>query len=308
MTHGAVECNNSVQHRYARLGYVALNVADVSRSAGFYENLWGLQSNGGASDHVRFFRCSNNHHDLILYKGAAGLKRIAWQMEKDSDVDSIADLLRSRGYKVFDVDAAELAFLHQERSVRFSDPFTGATHEYFAAVDQENSPWKPTLANIQRIGHIVLKTPRFREAVEFYSDVLNFKTSDAIGEVVNFMRCFPNPLHHSIGLTNARICGLHHVNFMVSDIDDIGRALWRLRKNDVPIVRGPGRHPPSNSVFLYALDPDGITVEYSFGMEEFPEANPRAHRVLPAAPESMDYWGAPTDKRLGKIGSIEPLT
>jgi 2,3-dihydroxy-p-cumate/2,3-dihydroxybenzoate 3,4-dioxygenase len=308
MTHSAVENDNSVQHRYARLGYVALNVSDLNRSAAFYEGLWGMQPNGGTTDEGRFFRCSSNHHDLILYKGEPGLKRVGWQMETESDVDNIAGLLRSHGYKVVDVDAAQLALLHQGRSVRFSEPFTGATHEYFAAVDQEDSPWKPTLANIQRIGHIVLKTPRFREAVKFYSDVLNFKTSDAIGEVVNFMRCFPNPLHHSIGLSNAGMFGLHHVNFMVSDIDDIGRALWRLKNNDVPIVRGPGRHPPSNSVFLYALDPDGITVEYSFGMEEFPEANPRDHRVLPPAPESMDYWGAPTDKRLGKIGKIEPLT
>jgi 2,3-dihydroxy-p-cumate/2,3-dihydroxybenzoate 3,4-dioxygenase len=223
-------------------------------------------------------------------------------------VEKIAVLLRSHGYTVVDVEADELALLHQGRSVRFSEPFTGATHEYFASVEQQKLPWKPTLANIQRIGHIVLKTPRFREAIDFYSNVLNFKTSDAVGDLVYFMRCFPNPLHHSIGLSNVGANGghgLHHVNFMVSDIDDIGRALWRFNKNDVPIVRGPGRHPPSGSVFLYVLDPDGITVEYSFGMEEFPEVNPRTHRVLPPIPESMDYWGAPTDKRLGKVGRIE---
>jgi len=294
--------------RYSRLGYVAINVSDLDRSAAFYEQLWGLQPNGGIGDECRFFRCSANHHEFILFKGEPGLKRIAWQMESESDVDRIADRLRSHGLRVVEVDAVEQAFLRQGRSVRFADPYTGATHEYFATMEQETAPWTPKLANILRIGHLVLKTPKFHEAVEFYTNVLNFRTSDAIGEVVNFMRCFPNPLHHSIGLSNSAGHGLHHVNFMVSEIDDIGRALWRFQNSDVPIVRGPGRHPPSGSVFLYVLDPDGMTVEYSFGMEEFPETDARDHRVLPPIPESIDYWGAPTDKRLGKIGLVEPLT
>jgi 2,3-dihydroxy-p-cumate/2,3-dihydroxybenzoate 3,4-dioxygenase len=302
---GAVEDKAATAHRYARLGYVAVNVSDLERSARFYEDLWGLQPNGEKTGDVRFFRCSSNHHDFVLYRGEPGLKRVGWQMESEHDVDLIADTLRRLGHKVIDVDQAEAAFLHQGRSVRFSDPFTGATFEYFAAVAQEAEPWKPTLAQIQRIGHVVLKTPKFREAIEFYANVLNFRTSDAIGEVVNFMRCFPNPLHHSLGLSNSTANGLHHVNFMVSEIDDIGRALWRFKNNDVPIVRGPGRHPPSGSVFLYVLDPDGLTVEYSFGMEEFPETNARDHRVLPPIPESIDYWGAPTDSRLGKVGVVE---
>ena len=54
---------------------------------------------------------------------------------------------------------------------------------------------------------------------------------------------------------------------MVTDIDDIGKAVYRARKLDAPIVFGPGRHPPSESSFFYFLDPDGMTLEYSFGME-----------------------------------------
>ncbi len=292
--------------RYARLGYVAINVRDLDESTDFYERMWGLQRNGG-DDHMRFFRCSDNHHDLILFRGEPGLKRVGWQMESEADVDRIAERLARHGHAMVELDPAEAALLRQSRSLRFACPYTGATHEFFHSIEQEAKPWVPTHAQIQRIGHLVLKTPTFHEAVAFYNDVLNFRTSDAIGDVVCFMRCFPNPLHHSIGLSNSATTGLHHVNFMVSEIDDIGRALWRFKKHDVPVVRGPGRHPPSGSVFLYALDPNGITVEYSFGMEEFPEQDARDYRVLPVAPESIDYWGAPTDQRLGKIGQVESL-
>ena len=292
--------------RYLRLGYIAINVQDLEKSADFYQNLWGLQPNGG-DEAARFFRCSGNHHDFVLFQGTPGLKRVAWQMQSDTDVDLIVARLQARNLNVVTVSDEEAGFLRQGRSVRFADPHTGATHEFFARIDQEKDDFVPTVAKIQRVGHVVLKTPNFEHAVAFYTDVLNFRTSDAIGDVVCFMRCFPNPLHHSIGLSNSDSPGLHHVNFMVSEIDDIGRGIWRFQKNGVPIVRGPGRHPPSGSVFLYVLDQDGITVEYSFGMEEFPEESPREHRVLPVKPESIDYWDSPTDKRLGRVGVIEPL-
>lgn len=296
-----------MEYRYARLGYVALNVSDLDRSADFYEKLWGLQRSGSARDGSLFFRCGPDHHDLILSKGEPGLKRVAWQMESERDLDLLAERLRQAGHEVAAVDEAEASDLRQGRTLRFSDPYTGATHEYFVTIEPGTEPWTATVADIQRIGHIVLKTPRYHEALKFYHDVLNFRTSDAIGDVVSFLRCFPNPLHHSIGLSNSTRCGLHHVNFMVQEIDDVGRAIWRFDKNDVPIVRGPGRHPPSGSIFLYVLDPDGITIEYSYGMEEFPEQDARAHRVLPPVPESIDYWDGPTDPRLGKIGAIESL-
>jgi 2,3-dihydroxy-p-cumate/2,3-dihydroxybenzoate 3,4-dioxygenase len=292
-------------HRYSRLGYVALNVSDIERSKRFYEGLWGLQPNGDGADGACFLRCSDDHHNVVLYQGKPGLKRIGWQLESEDDVQTLAENLHTHGLATRESDPAEREMLRQGRTLRFTDPFTGVVHEYYARMDKADHHWCPTVAKIQRIGHVVLKTPRYAEAIQFYVNVLNFRISDVIGDRVTFMRCFPNPLHHSLGLSNAKGAALHHVNFMVSEIDDVGKALWRFKNNDVPIVRGPGRHPPSGSVFLYVLDPDGLTVEYSYGMEEFPENGAREHRVLPNIPESIDFWGAPTDKRMGAIGEID---
>ena len=93
---------------------------------------------------------------------------------------------------------------------------------------------------------------------------------------------------------------------MVTDMDDIGRAFNRMPENDIPIVFGPGRHPPSGSIFYYFLDPDGMTVEYSFGMEEFPEHNPRKPRSLEPRPDSGDYWGGLPKEDWAKQGDILP--
>jgi 2,3-dihydroxy-p-cumate/2,3-dihydroxybenzoate 3,4-dioxygenase len=300
-----IQSGEKMLHRYVRLASVALNVSDVERSAHFYETLWGLQANGQGPDGARFFRCGPDHHSVSLHRGNPGLKRISWQLESEQDLQRLAVALQKNSLLVREVPANECKALHQGPTLRFSDPFTGVTHEYFAQMERAEEGWQPTVAKIQRVGHMVLRTLRYEEAVQFYIETLNFRISDTIGNSTTFMRCFPNKLHHSLGLRNDTKQGLHHVNFMVSEIDDIGKALWRFQKNDVPIVRGPGRHPPSGSVFLYMLDPDGITVEYSYGMEEFPEEGPRVHRELPLVPESIDTWGSVTDKRLGAVGAVE---
>ena len=296
-------------HRFAKLGYVALNVTDLARSKHFYESIWGLELTETGAGGELYFRCGDDHHNVVLHAGPVpGLKRIGWEMESEADLDRVAGALEGHGLSVWEVDAQERASLHQGRSIRFSDPFTGATHEFYAVMHNlGGKPWVPTLAKIERLGHVVLKTPNQLEAIDFFTKVLNFKVSDAVDTYVTFMRAFPNPFRHSFAL--ARGSGthgsLHHVNFMVKEVDDIGKGIWRFRANDVPIVAGPGRHPPSGSMFLYVLDPDGITVEYSFGMEEFPEVAPRKPRLLAPVPASVDYWGSERDPRMGAIGEIE---
>jgi 2,3-dihydroxy-p-cumate/2,3-dihydroxybenzoate 3,4-dioxygenase len=290
--------------RYTKLGYVALGVSDVTRSADFYERIVGLDRVGSGAQGEVFFRCSSDHHNVVLYPGAVGLRRLGWQMESAADVRAMADGARAAGLQVAEVPTAESDALKQDHAIRVVEPNSGATLEFYSRIEQLGMPFAPTLAKIERLGHVVLRSPRMAEATSTALDVFNFRRSDAIDGMVNFLRCFPNPFHHSLAFTRGAANGLHHVNFMVSEIDDIGKAMTRLKRNEVPIVYGPGRHPPSESVFLYFLDPDGLTVEYSFGMETFEETGARDHRTLPAVPTSFDHWGNVPDPRMGSTGAI----
>lgn len=76
-------------------------------------------------------------------------------------------------------------------------------------------------------------------------------------------------------------------------------------KHDVPIIYGPGRRYPSDSIFFYFLDPDGLTLEYSFGMEEFAGLQPRKPRLLELFRAIGDTWGGERDPRMGAVGNIE---
>jgi hypothetical protein len=61
---------------------------------------------------------------------------------------------------------------------------------------------------------------------------------------------------------------------------------------------------PSDSGFLYFLEPDGLTLEYSFGIEEFPELDPRAPRHLDPTPLNVDLLGSCRDPRISATGEI----
>jgi 2,3-dihydroxy-p-cumate/2,3-dihydroxybenzoate 3,4-dioxygenase len=296
--------------RFKRLGYLALNVADLDRSVAFYRDKVGLQVVGGPAADVRYLRCSDKHHDLAFYRGTPGLKRIGFELESDAEFAPLEAALRAAGRPCLAIPDADCAAMATGPGLRTSEPVTGATLDFYVTMRASAAPpFVPTLAKILRLGHLVLKSTDFDASVRFFTDVLNFKVSDSIDKTVTFLRCWPSPYHHSLGIGQGRgRSGLHHVALMVEDADDIGKGYWRLQREEVPVVHGPGRHLPSGSMFLYFLDPDGLTIEYTFGMEEFPEAEPREPRLLPPVPESNDIWASKLDPRKSAVGDIEKIT
>jgi 2,3-dihydroxy-p-cumate/2,3-dihydroxybenzoate 3,4-dioxygenase len=291
---------------YEKLGYVALSVTDIERSTKFYQEILGLQLVGRMEKGPSFFRCSSDHHNIVLYPGKEpGLKRVGFEVKDPEELESAFKYLTEQGLDPQDVEESELKVLKQGRTIRFKDPFAGITFELYSDMTQVAGAYVPTVVDIARLGHLVINVANYDELIKFVTEVLNFRQSDRVQDRVAFFRCYPNPYHHTFALANSNQNGLHHVNFMVTDIDDIGRAMNRLKKNDVPIVYGPGRHEASGSIFLYFLDPDGMTLEYSFGMEEFPTSEARKGRLLDADPKILDIWGGLPDPKFAKTGMIE---
>lgn len=292
--------------RYARLGYVLLEVSDLARSTKFYRDLVGLELDREDNGHA-YLRCSDMRQNVVLAPGPTpGLRRIGFELESRSDLEKARDYLQAEGFAPRPVEAAEAERLKFAAGLRFREPGTGLEFEYFVEPEKASKPFAATQANIARIGHIVLNVADFDGVFQSLVGKLNFRVSDQVPGRIAFLRCFPNPFHHSLAVIAAPANGYNHLNFMVSDIDDIGRAINRMKKADVPIVFGPGRHLPSGSIFLYFLDPDGMTTEYSFGMEEFAEKGARPPRELAPTPETLDMWGSVPDPRFGKSGALLP--
>jgi 2,3-dihydroxy-p-cumate/2,3-dihydroxybenzoate 3,4-dioxygenase len=225
-------------------------------------------------------------------------------MESARDLALLAQALRDDGMRIEQVAADELDRLGQGESIRVRDPSCGLQHEFFAERRSGRGSWRASVASIQRLGHVVVGV-RDLDGFRRFAGQLNFRVSDEIPGFAAWLRCFPNVLHHSLAVQKTPADQLHHVNFMVESVDDIGRAINRLKTAGVPIVFGPGRHLPSQSIFLYFNDPDGLTLEYSVGMEEFPEATARAPRSLEMSWHTLDLWGGRPEAGFGAKGIIE---
>jgi 2,3-dihydroxy-p-cumate/2,3-dihydroxybenzoate 3,4-dioxygenase len=295
--------------RYSQLGYAALNVSDVARAAAFYEQTVGLMPNGRGAQGEAFFRCGPEHHNIVLYPAASpGLKRIGIEMEDDAALDELQRHLAAQQVQIIDVPAPERDALHEKRALRIAEPSSGAVLEFYSGMARAAQPFAARFAKIRRIGHVVLRVPDLAATADFYTRVLGFRVSDEIDGQAVFMRPHPSPYHHGIALFQGSAAKLHHVNFMVSEIDDIGRAMDRFARNNVRIVYGPGRHRPSDSFYLYFLEPDGLTLEYSFEMEEFPARDARAPRNMVPNRTSTDFVEAVWEAGLPpKVGDIERL-
>ncbi|MGH6625586.1 MAG: VOC family protein [Burkholderiaceae bacterium] len=295
--------------RYRKPGYVALNVTDMDKSVKFYRDLVGLQLEAQEGQDVAYLRCSENHHNVALYRSdTPGIKRMAFELESDQDLELAAQHIQQMGWPLREVSDAERESLRQGRTFRFQIPESTLTFEFYARMERGQDAYTPTVSQIQRLGHVVLRCADRDAVLKTLTEKLNFKVSDQFGDQVAFLRCFPNPYHHTFGVSRGDADGLHHVNFMVTDVDDVGRAMNRMRKADVKVVYGPGRHDISDSIFIYFLDPDGLTTEYSFGMEEFPEEAPREPRQLPLKPEILDSWGGAPAPGFGSKGAVETIT
>lgn len=291
--------------RYRRLAYVALNVTDLARSTAFYRDLVGLTVSD-SSEYCVALRCSRDHHNVLLYRAdAAGLKRIGFELESAADLAAARLHIEAMGLGIETLAPEELKSLRTVAAFRFRLPGSGLCFEFFVQMMQLAAAYEPTVTRIERLGHIVLNLANFDQALEFLTGKLGFRVSDFVPGFAAFLRCHPNPLHHSLAVLTGADDHLNHVNFMVTDIDDVGRAMNRMKKAEVEIVFGPGRHQPSESIFLYFLDPDRMTVEYSFGMETFPEAGAREARLLEPVPGTLDTWGSVPTPAFGKVGQIE---
>jgi 2,3-dihydroxy-p-cumate/2,3-dihydroxybenzoate 3,4-dioxygenase len=294
--------------RFRRLGYLAVNVSDLEKSREFYERKVGLKVDNDPSGGSLFLRCSDRHHDLVLYEAAVpGLKRIGWQMESAAAMTAVRTHFAEIGIKMVPVSQDECTDLMIGEAFRATEPTTGVTFEFYVEMAAAPAPYEPTHTLIARLGHVVITSADRLATETFLIEHLNFRVSDRIDGSTTFMRAFPSPYHHTFAVGQGDTPRLNHINFMVSEMADLGKGNNRMKQNGVPVVFGIGKHPPSESYFLYFLDPDGHTIEYSYGMEEFPEQGPRNPRNMPRAMESIDYWGGIPDARFGKAGVFERL-
>jgi catechol 2,3-dioxygenase-like lactoylglutathione lyase family enzyme len=128
-------------------------------------------------------------------------------------------------------------------------------------------------ATVQRLGHVVLQTPHFMRALNWYVDTLGMIVSDfqfapgkrELGPVMAFIRCDRGTVpadHHTVALVLGPVAGYAHSAYQVTDMDAIAAGGEYLLDRGYHRAWGIGRHTLGSQIFDYWRDPDKFFVEH----------------------------------------------
>ena len=128
-------------------------------------------------------------------------------------------------------------------------------------------------AQIERLGHVVLGTTRFRAALDWYLDTLGLIVSDFLyldgqrerGPVMAFIRCDLGSVpsdHHTLAMALQPRTGYVHSAYQLTDLDEVAAAGEYLRERGYRHSWGIGRHIQGSQIFDYWRDPDRLMFEH----------------------------------------------
>jgi catechol 2,3-dioxygenase-like lactoylglutathione lyase family enzyme len=128
-------------------------------------------------------------------------------------------------------------------------------------------------AAIERLGHVVLATTRFRAALDWYLDTLGMIVSDFLyldgqrgrGPVMAFIRCDQGGVpsdHHTLAIALQPHTRYLHSAYQLADLDDVAAGGEFLRERGYRHAWGIGRHIQGSQIFDYWHDPDRLMFEH----------------------------------------------
>src|SRR5205823_1584934 len=132
------------------------------------DEMVGLQLVERNENGLSFFRCSNDHHNVILYPSTEpGIKRVGFQMENDKQLEIAYSEFVKNGLNPREVSETELKELKQGRSFRIVEPNTGLELEFYSKMMYLIKDFVPRHAKIQRLGHVVLNAVDVDSTIKF---------------------------------------------------------------------------------------------------------------------------------------------
>ncbi|MEZ0052381.1 catechol 2,3-dioxygenase-like lactoylglutathione lyase family enzyme [Mycobacterium sp. MAA66] len=157
-------------------------------------------------------------------------------------------------------------------------------------------------AAVQRLGHVVLQTTKYRAALDWYLDTLGMIVSDFQfypgqrdrGPTMSFIRCDrgSEPAdHHTVALALGPANRYLHSAYQVCDLDALAAGGEHLKDNGYQRSWGIGRHIQGSQIFDYWRDPDDFLVEHFTDGDMFD--NTLKPGWAPLTASGLAQWGPP---------------
>ena len=268
--------------------YIAYGLPEVEAERTFYRDVWGLRE-AVARDGRYYLAAEGDDEPFVVRLRPAADRRV--------DVIALAGESRSAVDDLFaKVSADHCHIIFAPRGL--SDVGGGYGFRFFSkdglpfeiSCDYDHGPKRqlgPAEAIPEKISHIVLHSPNHLSMVQFFVDVLGFRVSDWLGDFMCFLRC--NEWHHRIAILPGPP-SLNHVAYDMTNVDEMMRGVAKLKRNNIDIRWGPGRHTAGNNTFSYFVTPAGFAVEYTSELQRVDETSWKSQVYTPSQ-SVMDQWG-----------------
>ncbi|TCZ77750.1 3,4-dihydroxyphenylacetate 2,3-dioxygenase [Paenibacillus albiflavus] len=285
-----------------RIANIVMNVTDLERSRKFYVDALGFIETESDENNIYLRGLEeHNHHCVHLVKAdKAGIVVMGYKVMKESDLDEIEKLFKSKGLKTKWMPKGTQHAMG--RALRAQD-VSGLSLEFYAEMDkverllQRYDLYKG--ARIQRMDHVNCFVPDVLKAYDFFTKELGFACSEytALEDDTYYATWLHRKQNvHDQAFMNGEGPRLHHVGFWLPDPLALIHACDVLASlgYQASIERGPGRHGLSNAFFLYLRDPDGIRVELYNGdyLTSDPDLGPIKWDIND--PRRQTFWGSKT--------------
>jgi catechol 2,3-dioxygenase-like lactoylglutathione lyase family enzyme len=176
-------------------------------------------------------------------------------------------------------------------------------HELLRINTMQRPPREPT--RVQRLGHVVMQTTKYLQALNWYLDHLGMIVSDFLyypgrrdrGPVMSFIRCDRGQTpadHHTLAMALGPSNRYVHSAYQVSDIDAMAAGARYLAELGYHRSWGIGRHIQGSQIFDYWRDPDGFLVEHFSDGDVFDGSLEPGW--APFAASGLSQWGPPITK------------
>ena len=261
------------------MGYARVASTDLDAWKLFAGKVLGLAEARGPAEENLYYRIDEVSARLVVFPSDVDrLECVGWELADHDALQAAREHLIKAGVDFTEGSPEELAERRVQEMVRFADPWDNV-FELFHGITYEARPLVTPYDNRfvtgeQGMGHVVIPVGDDVGALEFYRDTLGFRLRDSMsmpGEFVGkepgtkawlrFLGC--NPRHHSLAflpMPNPARCV--HIMLEVAKLDDVGRALERVRKHKVPLSATLGRHMNDQMVSFYVKSPGGFDIEY----------------------------------------------
>lgn len=275
------------------LGYVRLATPDIEawrRFAGDFLGLMPVERDTDEDAESIAFRMDDYAARLVVSTGPEpAAEALGLEVTDRRALAAITESLAAEGYAVTVGTDAECADRAVTGMVRVDDPSGNTIELYYGPRLAHDPVQTPMVSGFvtgdMGLGHVIVTADDLDESFDFYTRLLGFAERNTMGHGrVVFMGC--NPRHHTLGITARKGPGaLLHLMVEVATLDDVGRAVDRAHRMDVPMMHSLGRHTNDRMVSFYVYSPENYAVEFGYDGLRI-EGTPPTYEITAGA-----FWG-----------------